>query len=72
MGREEVIEGAGEGERILGKREKDKRKERGDRERMNGRMDGHAWCYSVFGSSFSASAASSGVFSTCVMKRTNH
>ncbi len=39
MGREEVIEGAGEGERILGKREEDKRKERGDRERMNGRMD---------------------------------
>lgn len=39
MGREEVIEGAGEGERILGKREEDKRKERGDRERMNGRTD---------------------------------
>lgn len=29
MGREEVVERAGEGERKLGKREEDKRKERG-------------------------------------------
>lgn len=40
MGREEVIERAGEGERILGKREEDKRKERGERERMDRRTDG--------------------------------
>ncbi len=40
MGREEVIERAEEGERILGKREEDKRKERGERERMDGRTDG--------------------------------
>lgn len=40
MGREEVVERAGEGERKLGKREEDKSKERGERERMDGQTDG--------------------------------
>lgn len=41
MGREEVVERAGEGERKQGKGE-DKRIEREERERMDGRMDRRA------------------------------
>ncbi len=67
------MRGAGEGERILGKREEDKRKERGDRERMNGRTE---WtcvvllCLRVHPSR--PLPPRSEFFSTCVMKRTNH
>lgn len=62
MGREEVIERAGEGNW------EEKKRERGIKgEEIDGRIDDQAWCYSVFGSSFSASAASSGVFSTSLV-----